>query len=138
MRVHVPSSCAHFRPGFSIFDAFWAALSPLLALYVRGAYILSAEGAATAALYCGISFVFALIAFLAFRLNDGISRYFSVHDAVNILKASSVAGLLTAVVLFTFTRLGRNSAFDPPYLCLHLSHWPYHVPRFGPLARQCK
>jgi lipopolysaccharide/colanic/teichoic acid biosynthesis glycosyltransferase len=105
MRAHLPSSRGYFRPGFSIFDTFWAALSPLLALYVRGAYILSAEGAATAALYCGISFIFALIAFLSFRLNDGLSRYFSVHDVVNILKASSIAGLLTAVVLFTFTRL---------------------------------
>ena len=105
MRVHLPSSCGYFRPGFSIFDTFWAALAPLLALYVRGAYILSADGAATAALYCGISFVFALIAFLAFRLHDALSRYFSVHDVFNILKASSVAGLMTAVVLFTFTRL---------------------------------
>ena len=105
MRAHLPSSRGYFRPGFSIFDTFWAALSPLLALYVRGAYILSADGAATAALYCGISFVFALIAFLAFRLNDALSRYFSVHDVLNILKASSVAGLMTAVVLFTFTRL---------------------------------
>ena len=62
MRVHLPSSCGYFRPGFSVFDTFWAALAPLLALYVRGAYILSADGAATAALYCGISFVIALIA----------------------------------------------------------------------------
>ena len=99
------SSRGYFRPGFSIFDTFWAALAPLLALYVRGAYILSIDGAATAALYCGISFAFALIAFVAFRLNDGISRYFSVHDAVNILKASLVAGLMTALILFTFTRL---------------------------------
>ena len=105
MRVHLPSSRGYFRLGFSIFDAFWAALTPLLALYVRGAYILSADGAATAALYCGISFVFALAAFLAFRLHDALSRYFSVHDVLNILKASSVAGLMSAVVLFTFTRL---------------------------------
>ena len=105
MRAHLPSSRGYFRPGFSIFDTFWAALSPLLALYVRGAYILSADGAATATLYCGISFVFALTAFLAFRLHEALSRYFSVHDVLNILKASSVAGLMTAVVLFTFTRL---------------------------------
>jgi lipopolysaccharide/colanic/teichoic acid biosynthesis glycosyltransferase len=105
MRIHLPSSRGYFRAGLSIFDAFWAALAPLLALYVRGAYILSAEGAATAALYCAISFLFALISFMAFRLNDGLSRYFSVHDAINILKASAVAGLMTAAVLFTFTRL---------------------------------
>ena len=119
MRVHLPSSCGYFRPGFSLFDPFWAALSPLLALYVRGAYILSAEGAWTAALYCGISFVFALIAFLAFRLNEGLSRYFSVHDAVNILKASSVAGLMTAVILFTFTRL-EGIPRSTPLICVFI------------------
>src|SRR5262249_16376056 len=105
MRIHLPSSRGYFRAGLSVFDTFWAALSPLLALYVRGAYILSEEYAALAAMYCGISFVFALLAFLAFRLNDGLSRYFSVHDAINIIKASVVAGVMSAVVLFTFTRL---------------------------------
>src|SRR5215831_15089182 len=119
MRVHLPSSCGYFRPGFSIFDSFWAALSPLLALYVRGAYILSAEGAWTAALYCGISFVFALIAFLAFRLNEGLPRYFSVHDAVNILKASAIAGLMTAAVLFTFTRL-EGIPRSTPLICVFI------------------
>src|SRR5512132_2478898 len=104
MPIHLPSS-RYFRAGLSVFDTFWAALAPLLALYVRGAYILSEEGAAIAAVYCSISFVFALVAFLTFRVNDGISRYFSVHDAINILKASAVAGVMTAVVLFTFTRL---------------------------------
>jgi lipopolysaccharide/colanic/teichoic acid biosynthesis glycosyltransferase len=105
MRIHLPSSRGYFRAGLSVFDTFWAALAPLLALYVRGAYILSEEGAALAALYCSISFVFALIAFLTFRVNDGLSRYFSVHDAINILRASAAAGVMTAVVLFTFTRL---------------------------------
>jgi lipopolysaccharide/colanic/teichoic acid biosynthesis glycosyltransferase len=119
MRVHLPSSCGYFRPGFSLFDPFWAAFSPLLALYVRGAYILSAEGAWTAALYCGISFVFALIAFLAFRLNDGLSRYFSVHDAVSILKASAVAGLMTSAVLFTFTRLDGIPR-STPLICVFI------------------
>jgi lipopolysaccharide/colanic/teichoic acid biosynthesis glycosyltransferase len=105
MPIHLPSSRGYFRAGLSVFDTFWAALAPLLTLYVRGAYILSEEGAAIAALYCSISFVFALITFLAFRVNDGLSRYFSAHDAINILKASATAGVMTAVVLFTFTRL---------------------------------
>src|SRR5262245_51380707 len=105
MRIHLPSSRGYFRVGLSVFDTFWAALAPLLALYIRGAYILSEEGATLAVLYCSISFVFALIAFLAFRVNDGLSRYFSVHDAINILRASAAAGVMTAVVLFTFTRL---------------------------------
>jgi len=77
----------------------------LLALYVREAYILSYDGATTAALYCFVSFVFSLLAFAAFGVRDGMPRYFSVHDAIDLAKAVLVAELLTCVVLFTFTRL---------------------------------
>src|SRR5215510_6058446 len=105
MRIHLPSSRGYFRAGLSIFDVFWAALAPLLALYLRGAYLLSDQGVHLAILFCSISVVFALLAFLAFRVNDGLSRYFSVHDAINILRASVAAGVMTAIVLFTFTRL---------------------------------
>ncbi len=105
MRGHLPSSCANFRVRFSLFDTFWAALSPLLALWIRGAYILSPKGVNLVILYCLISFVFSMIAIMAFRLNDGISRYFSVHDAIKVVQAVCTAGLMTALFLFTFTRL---------------------------------
>jgi FlaA1/EpsC-like NDP-sugar epimerase len=100
-----PSSRASFRFRLSPIDLVWAALAPLLALYLRDALVLSVNGAPTAFLYCSLSFVFTLIAFLAFRVSAGISRYFSVHDAVSILSAVIAAGLTTTVVLFTFTRL---------------------------------
>jgi lipopolysaccharide/colanic/teichoic acid biosynthesis glycosyltransferase len=105
MRVRLPSSRAYYRLRFSIFDTFWAALAPLLALFVRDAYILSANGMYLVILYCLISFAFSKICILAFRLNDGISRYFSVYDALNVIKAVCVACLMTALFLFTFTRL---------------------------------
>lgn len=75
------------------------------ALFLRDALVLSVKGAPTAVLYCSLSFVFTLLAFLAFRVSAGISRYFSVHDAVSIVSAVIAAGLTTTVVLFTFTRL---------------------------------
>ena len=105
MRVLLPSSHGSFRVRLSAFDVLWAALSPLLALYVRHAYVLSVNEATTAALYCGISLVFSLIAFLSFRLSDGDSHHFSVQDATNVVKAVFSAGFMTALVLFTFTRL---------------------------------
>ncbi|MEA2904174.1 MAG: hypothetical protein QOI12_1561 [Alphaproteobacteria bacterium] len=105
MRIRSPSSRATFRIRFSVFDVFWAALSPLLALYVREAYILSYDGATTAAFYCLVSFCFSLLAFAAFGLRDGMPRYFSVHDAIELAKAVLAGELLTCVVLFTFTRL---------------------------------
>ena len=74
MRTRLPSSRGSFQIRFSVFDTVWAALSPLLALYIRDAYILSYNFAVTAALYCGIALAFSLIGFLAFRLRDGIAR----------------------------------------------------------------
>ena len=48
---------------------------------------------------------FSLVAFLAFRLHDGLPRYFSGHDVLDVLKAVACALLLTYVVLFSFNRL---------------------------------
>jgi lipopolysaccharide/colanic/teichoic acid biosynthesis glycosyltransferase len=101
----LPSSRAGFRLRLSPIDVLCAAVAPPLALYLRDAQVLSAQGAPIAVLYCGLSFVCALIAFLAFRVSHGISRYFSVHDAVSVIAAVIAAGLTTTVVLFTFTRL---------------------------------
>jgi FlaA1/EpsC-like NDP-sugar epimerase len=98
----LPSSRASFRFRLSPIDVLWAALAPLLALFLRDALVLSVKGAPTALLYCSLSFFCTL---LAFRVSAGISRYFSVHDAVSILSAVIAAGLTTTVVLFTFTRL---------------------------------
>jgi lipopolysaccharide/colanic/teichoic acid biosynthesis glycosyltransferase len=105
MPVLLPSSHGTFRVRFSLFDVFWAAASPLLALYCRDAYILHTKFASLVALYCGVSLVCSLLAFSAFRISDGISRYFSLHDAFNVVKAVITSGLLTSLVLFTFTRL---------------------------------
>jgi lipopolysaccharide/colanic/teichoic acid biosynthesis glycosyltransferase len=105
MRLPSPSSFGYLRYRLSAFDLFWAALAPLLALDLREAYVLSPKHATTAVLYCGASFVFSVLALLAFRVNDGLSRFFSVHDALNVVKAAVAAQLMTAVVLFSLTRL---------------------------------
>jgi lipopolysaccharide/colanic/teichoic acid biosynthesis glycosyltransferase len=86
-------------------DVICAAAAPPLALYLRNVQVLSIEGMPTALFYCGLSFVFTLIALLGFRVSHGISRYFSVHDVVSVISAVIAAGLTTTVVLFTFTRL---------------------------------
>jgi lipopolysaccharide/colanic/teichoic acid biosynthesis glycosyltransferase len=89
-----------------VFDVAWAAIAPLLALYVRGAYVLeSDEHFVTAAIYIGVAFAFSLLAFALFGLRDSMPRYFSVHDAIDVAKAVLVGELLTCAILFTFTRL---------------------------------
>jgi lipopolysaccharide/colanic/teichoic acid biosynthesis glycosyltransferase len=105
MRIQSPSSRATFRIRYSPVDVCFAALSPLLALYLRDAYIFSHDGAVTAGIYCLVSLTFSLIAFSAFNLRDGMPRYFSVRDATEIAKAVLIGELMTCAALFTFTRL---------------------------------
>src|ERR1700693_2854918 len=120
MRKLMPSSGGYFRARLSIFDAAWAFLSPLIALYVRDAYILSYERVQNVALYCVISGLVAILAFLVFRLHDGMTRYFSVHDALDVVKAVVFAELVTGVLLFTVTRLDGIPRSTPIFLPLVL------------------
>src|SRR6202035_964271 len=105
MRVRLPSSRGAFKFRISVFDTVWAFAAPLLALCFRDAYILNYEFVNHTALYCLISGAFSLIAFLAFRLYDGLPRYFSGHDVLDVLKAVVCSLLMSYLVLFTFTRL---------------------------------
>jgi lipopolysaccharide/colanic/teichoic acid biosynthesis glycosyltransferase len=105
MRVRSPTSRAVPRVRFSVFDIIWAVVAPLLALYVRDARILSYNNISDLAIYWLFAVGFSLIGFLAFRLNDGIARHFSVNDALDVTKAVVFAQLMTTVALFTFTHL---------------------------------
>jgi FlaA1/EpsC-like NDP-sugar epimerase len=105
MRLRLPTSRGSFRIRLSRFDSFWALLSPLLALYFRDAAILSYDGWLATLVYCSLSVVFSLIAFSAFRIHEGMTRYFSVHDAVDVTKAVAVAAFMTYAAVFALTRL---------------------------------
>ena len=89
----------------SIFDFTWAFVSPLLGLYFRDSNIYLHTDLAAVGLYCLVCAGSSLIAFLIFRVGDGVTRYFSVHDALEVLKAVVLAELVTCVVLFSLTRL---------------------------------
>src|SRR5260370_36110702 len=101
MAIGAPASRGYFRIRFSLFDTAWAIASPVTALAIRDAYMLSYEGL----LYCLISVALSLMAFSAFRLHDGVSRFFSVNDAWDVLRAVAAAELMTCILLFTLTRL---------------------------------
>ena len=105
LRTRLPSSRGAITSRVSVFDAVWAFIAPLAALAIRDAYILSYDGIVTTLLYCVLSASFSLIAFLIFRLHDGLAPYFSAHDALDVVKAVICAELITSAVLFTFTRL---------------------------------
>ena len=105
MNLRLPTSIAFSRFRFSPFDVIWAALSPLIALYLRNALVLADDSVLPAAAFCLISFVASLTAFAIFRVHIGIPRYFSLHDAVDLAKAAAFGELLTCIALFTLTRL---------------------------------
>lgn len=105
MSLKFPTSRGFLRIRFAVFDVFWAAAAPLLALHFRDAYILTTKGADIVLLYCTLSLICSMIAFAMFRVSEGISQYFSTQDALNVTKACVVAGLMSSVALFMFNRL---------------------------------
>src|SRR5499427_4821548 len=101
--MRVPTSRSGNRIYLAICDLFWALVSPILALLLRDVDV-SADWSVTAS-YWVLSAGFAILAFFAFRLQDGMTRYFSVHEALDIAEAVLFAELMTFAVLFTLTRL---------------------------------
>jgi lipopolysaccharide/colanic/teichoic acid biosynthesis glycosyltransferase len=105
MHVPSPTSRSGKRIYLSLWDLFWALASPILALYLRDADIVFRADGNVIGYYWLLSSGFALLAFFAFRLQDGITRHFSVQEALDIAEAVLFAELMTFVALFTLTRL---------------------------------
>ena len=105
MRFRSPSSRGNIALRFSLSDVVLAAMSPLLALYLRNALVLTPFDAEAVAIYVLISLTCSLIGFVVFRIYGGIPGYLSVHDMVDLVKAVLVGELMTCSAVFTFTRL---------------------------------
>jgi lipopolysaccharide/colanic/teichoic acid biosynthesis glycosyltransferase len=105
VRIHLPSSYASLRVRLSAVDVTLAAVSPFVALYLRNVDLGSAGGMFAADSFALISFATSLIAFRLFRISSTIPRYISVGDLLTLAKAVVAGDLMTAMVLFTITRL---------------------------------
>src|SRR5438128_11612499 len=79
----------------SMWDMALALLSPLLAVWLGDALVLAQQDWSMTLEYCALSTGFAVVAFLAFRLQDTVTRYFSAHEALDIAEAVLFAELLT-------------------------------------------
>ena len=73
MLVHSPTSRSGSRIYLSIWDLFWALVTPILALYLRNVDIQSTADWSVIASYWVLSAGFAILAFFAFRLQDGMT-----------------------------------------------------------------
>ena len=100
-----PTSRSGTRIYLSLWDLFWAVVSPILALYLRDPELVFRIDPSVIGWYWLLSSGFALLAFFALRLQDGMTRYFSVHEALDIAEAALFAELMTFVALFTLSQL---------------------------------
>jgi len=82
-----------------------AVVSPFAALYLRNADVASNGDWIGAGSYSVVSLAFSLTAFQVFRISGIIPRYISVSDLLNVAKVVVGSELMTAIVLFTVTRL---------------------------------
>jgi lipopolysaccharide/colanic/teichoic acid biosynthesis glycosyltransferase len=105
MRVHSPTSRSGGRIYLSVWDLSWALASPILALYLRDIGLLANGDWSVIVNYWVLSAGFAILAFFAFRLQDGMTRHFSVHEALDIAEAVLFAELMACAALFTLTGL---------------------------------
>jgi Bacterial sugar transferase len=113
--MHVPTSRSNKKNYMSMWDVFWALVSPPLALYIGGALAFTEQNWSAGAIYWALSSAFAVIAFLAFRLQDTATHHFSAHEALDIAEAVLFAQLLTCGFLFTLTRLDGIPRSMPLY-----------------------
>src|SRR3954452_21079045 len=104
MRVPSPTSRTGKRVYLSLWDLSWAVASPLVALYARDADTLFRDDGNAVLYYWVLSSGLSLLAFFALRIQDGMTRYFSVHEALDIAEAVLFAELMTCGVMFTITR----------------------------------
>jgi lipopolysaccharide/colanic/teichoic acid biosynthesis glycosyltransferase len=105
MFVPSPTSRSGKRVYLSVWDLFWVLTSPIVALYLRDEHILFRADWTVLGYFWGLSAGFALLALFAFKLQDGMTRYFSVHEALDVAEAVLFAELMTCAVLFTFIPL---------------------------------
>jgi len=105
MQVLTPTSRNGRKVYLSLWDLAWALITPVLALYLRDIDILLRPDWSAIGYYWVLSSGFALLAFFVLRVQDGITRYFSVHQALDIAEAVLFAELMTCAAMFTLTRL---------------------------------
>ena len=109
MRLRAPTSKTKFRAKLAPFDALWAIATPFLALALRDPSVLEQSDAfgdfGPAYQYAFTTVFFAFVSFLVFRISDGMSHLFSVHDVLAICGAVATTVASSSLTLFVLTRM---------------------------------
>lgn len=101
-RLQSPSSLTRVWSRVAILDVIWGGFSPAAAYLLRDGSFLRPTGTA---IYCGISLLISLLIFQWFRTSSPISRFYSLRDAWDLVKACLLIAALSAVTSFVLTRL---------------------------------
>ena len=109
-RAFLPSSQTRLLSRFSTYDVAWAAVSPAFAFIVRHGGIDHVDAMLT---YFSAAFTASLFTFQLFKISQPMSRFFSAQDAVEVVKACTVAVAVAGAFLFTFTRMDETPRAVP-------------------------
>ena len=101
-RLKRPSSHTRLLSRVVIWDVLWGGSSPLAAFLLRDGTIQNPD---TVAIYCVIAFLISLLVFQWFQTSSPLSRFYSIRDALELIKACVLIATLTAVATFLMTRL---------------------------------
>jgi len=120
MRLGSPTSKAKLRVRLVPFDLFWAVVAPILALALRDPSLLDSSFYPYTTLpayeYALVTTASAIPAFLLFRISEGMSRFFSVHDVLAACGAVATTIASSSLILFVFTRL-EGVPRSTPLIC---------------------
>ena len=101
-RLNRPSSHTRLLSRVIILDVLWGGLSPLAAFLLRDGTV---QSPVSVAIYCGVAFLASLLVFQWFRTSSPIARFYSIRDALELIKACILIAALSAVATFLLTRL---------------------------------
>lgn len=86
-------------------DVIVGAAAPFFALFIRDLSYFDREDLNAFLVYSAIATVATFLCLLHFRVTQILSRFFSIEDVRQILKAAAAAALITAGVVFSLVRL---------------------------------
>lgn len=101
----IPSSLSRLFNRVGLFDVVAGGAAPLIAVLIREPTYFSRTSDPSVFIYSGIALGATLFSILYFRVGQILSRYLSMTDVKQLLKAAVAASLITSGVAFTVMRL---------------------------------
>lgn len=102
VRLKKPSSHTRLVSRVAVWDVAWGGISPLAAFLLRDGTLRSPN---SVSIYCGVALLVSFLVFQWFQTSSPLSRFYSLRDAFELLKACALIAAFSAVVAFVLTRL---------------------------------